>query len=67
MINFAMLRTVIGRILIVEKHAYRRARLRGRAMAACLDRIRIERTHTVGSINPVNPAYINKVEQKVHR
>ena len=28
-----------------------------------LDRIRIDRTHIAGSINPVNPVYINKVEQ----
>ncbi len=28
-----------------------------------LDRIRIERTHIVGSINPVNPVYVNSVEQ----
>ncbi len=36
MINFAMLRTVIGRFLIVERHWYRRARLRGRAWLAYL-------------------------------
>ena len=28
-----------------------------------LDRIRIDRTHIVGSIDPVNPVYIYKVEQ----
>ncbi len=28
-----------------------------------LDRIRIDRTHMVGSIDPVNPVYIYKVEQ----
>ncbi len=28
-----------------------------------LDRIRIDRTHIAGSIDPVNPIYINKVEQ----
>ncbi len=28
-----------------------------------LDRIRIERTHIVGSIDPVNPVYTYKVEQ----
>ena len=31
--------------------------------ASPLDRIRIERTHIVGSIDPVNPVYICKVEQ----
>ena len=28
-----------------------------------LDRIRIDRTHIVGSIDPVNPVYTYKVEQ----
>ncbi len=28
-----------------------------------LDRIRFDRTHIVGSIDPVNPVYIYKVEQ----
>ncbi len=28
-----------------------------------LDRIRIDRTHIVGSIDPVNPVYTFKVEQ----
>ncbi len=28
-----------------------------------LDRIGIDRTHIAGSIDPVNPVYINKVEQ----
>ena len=28
-----------------------------------LDRIRIDRTHIVASIDPVNPVYIHKVEQ----
>ncbi len=28
-----------------------------------LERIRIDRTHIVGSIDPVNPVYIYKVEQ----
>ncbi len=28
-----------------------------------LDRIRIERTHIVGSVDPVNPVYTKKVEQ----
>ena len=28
-----------------------------------LDRIRIDRTHIAGSINPVNPVYIYKAEQ----
>ncbi len=32
-------------------------------IAALLDRIRIDRTHIVGSIDPVNPVYIYKVEQ----
>ncbi len=31
--------------------------------ASPLDRIRIDRTHIVGSIDPVNPVYICKVEQ----
>ena len=31
--------------------------------AWCLDRIRIDRIHIVGSIYSVNPAYIDKVEQ----
>ena len=35
----------------------------GYGQAGALDRIRIDRTHTVGSINPVSPIYINKVEQ----
>ncbi len=30
---------------------------------SALDRIRIDRTHILGSINPVNPVYINNVEQ----
>ncbi len=30
---------------------------------ATLDRIRIDRPHDVGSIDPVNPVYIDKVEQ----
>ncbi len=30
---------------------------------ASLDRIRIDRTHAVGSINPVNPVYLHSVEQ----
>ena len=29
----------------------------------CLDRIRIDRTHIVGSIDPVNPVYTYNVEQ----
>jgi hypothetical protein len=33
------------------------------ATAAPLDRIRIDRTHSAGSSDPVNPVYINKVEQ----
>ncbi len=34
-----------------------------RCLQLSLDRIRIDRTHIVGSIDPVNPAYIYKVEQ----
>ncbi len=34
-----------------------------RTMLSGLDRIRIDRTHIVGSVNPVNPVYINSVGQ----
>ncbi len=34
-----------------------------RGYTVALDRIRIDRTHDVGSIDPVNPVYIDKVEQ----
>ncbi len=33
------------------------------ARGGVLDRIRIDRTHSVASIDPVNPVYIYKVEQ----
>ena len=33
------------------------------AVRAALDRIRIDRTHIAGSIDPVNPVYTYKVEQ----
>ena len=36
---------------------------RGAVTRLPLDRIRIDRTHMVGSIDPVNPAYTYKVEQ----
>ncbi len=41
MIKFAMLRMMIGRIPTVERHPYRRARLRGRARSAKQGRLAV--------------------------
>ncbi len=46
-----------------DRHVPRRKTEAGWSLRGSLDRIRIDRTHIAGSIDPVNPVYTYKVEQ----